>query len=224
VKHPELLTGSKVIHLPDDPDHEYYIPGYILQKVGFAIFTGLIVALSLLDMVPKLWAMGFGEMTRAEVVAVIKTLPDETELLFTNDAEATAASDDQDYASKYHNILSFRLKSGETHEVRMPTGSRLSPPYDILDGSGLPTIVPIAYYPDNPDRIVLPARLGTWFFPVIIFLFGAAGGLVAVLYLIKATTPIQVPHLQAPPGHPGEENLAETKQDDEPDIDVKEKS
>ena len=220
MKHPELLTGSKVIRLPGDPDHEYYIPGYILQKIGFIVFTAFVVGISLVDMVPKLWMMGFGEMTRAEVVAVIKTLPDETETVFTNDAEATAASDEDDYASVYHNILRFRLESGEEHEVRMPTGSRHSAPYDILDSSGLPTIVPLAYSPRNPDRMVLPARLGTWFFPVIICMFGVAGGFVAVLFLWNATTPIQVPHLHAPPEHKHEKNLAETKENTgEPDID-----
>jgi hypothetical protein len=222
MKHPELLTRAKVIRLPEDPDHEYYIPGYILQKVGFLLFTAAVVGIALLDMGPKLWMMGFGEMTRAEVTAVIKTLPDETQFVFTNDAEATAAIDEDDYASTYHNILSFRLASGQMQEVRMPTGSRHSPPYDILDNSGLPTIVPIAYSPQNPERIVLPARLGTWFFPVIILMFGTAGAFVALLFLLKAATPIQVPHLHAPPEHKYEKNLAETTEDpDELDVDVK---
>lgn len=222
MRHRETLTRAKLVRMAHDPDHEYYIPGYLLQKIGFVLFTAAVVGISLVDMVPKLWLMGFGEMSRAEVVAVIKTLPDESEIVFTNDAEAKAANDEEDYSSVFHNVLRFRLNSGESHEVRMQTGSRHSAPYDILDSSGLPTIVRIAYATGNPDHIVLPARLGTWFFPVIIFLFGVAGGGVAVLFLWTATTPIQVPHLHSPPKHPGEKNLAETDEEsDEPDMDVK---
>ena len=196
MKHPELLTGSKVVRLPEDPDHEYYIPGYILQKIGFVVLNVLIVTIAFVDIIPKLWIIGFGEMRRAEVVAMVKTLSDESSTEYRNDAEAKAVMDEDDYSSKYHNILSFRLASGERHEVRMPTGSRHSPPYNILDISGLPTIVLIAYSPRNPDRIVLPARLGTWFFPVIIVMFGLSAGVVSILYLMNATKPIQVPNLR----------------------------
>jgi hypothetical protein len=221
MKYPELLTRSKVIHLPEDPGHEYYLPGYLLQKIAFLMFTGFIVLIALVDIAPKLWIMATGEFIRAEVVAVLRSDADGTVEVFDNDALAKTSYEESDRIPVFHNRLAFRLPTGSTHETIMPRGSRLKPPFDILDSSGLPSTTVIAVRPDAPDRIVLPLSMSTWFFPCTILAFGLAGAIVAILYIRTATLPIQVPHLHTPPG----DNLADTEEDDgQPDMEVKKKA
>jgi hypothetical protein len=196
MKHPEILLGAKTVQLPEDPDHEYYIPGYLIQKVAFLILTAAIVLISLVDVVPKLWIMATGEFTRAEVVEVIRVEPDRSETRYTNDAEAREAYEDENRSPLFFNTLAYRFADGTLHQTRMPRGSRLQPPYSILDTSGLPSTVLIAARTSNPTSIVVPLSLSTWFFPAIIFMFGFSGLVVAGLYLWHAPRPIQVPNLK----------------------------
>jgi hypothetical protein len=39
------------------------------------------------------------------------------------------------------------------------------------------------------------------------------------MFMKNARIPIEVPHLHAPPEHPGEENLAKENNEEKPDID-----
>lgn len=220
MKHPDLLIRDKTIRLPEDPDHEYYLPGYLLPKIGFLAFTGLIVCIALLDIVPKLWIIATGESVRAEVVEVLRTNADGNVLTFTNDAEARNAYEENDRIPIFHNTVAFRLADGTLHRSLLPRGSRIQAPYNILDASGLPNIVLVSARPQDPGKIVVPLSLSTWFFPGIILAFGLAGMIPAGLFLRRATVPIQVPHLRTPQG----ENLAKTDDDSEPDMEAKKKA
>lgn len=209
MRHQGLWIHSKTIRKAEDPEHEYYVPGFLLPKIGFILLTAGIVAIALVDMLPKLWIIATGESTYAEVTEVIRTEPDRTSTVYRNDAEAREVNEEDDRSPIFHNTLAFRLEDGSRVETRLQRGSRLKPPYSILDESGLPTTIRISYRPSDPQTIVVPFSLSTWFFPVIIIMFGLASLVVAILLLVKATTPLQVPNLQAPPG----DNLADTEKE-----------
>jgi hypothetical protein len=180
-----------------DAPYGTYTPAYCGAKIAYIAAGLALMAISSFELVPNLTLLLFGEHTTAEAVAVVKQqISDGKEQALTTEKDVEAALEARDRSFVFWNEYRFTDSTGAARTFRAPSGGSLKPPKPLLDPDGLPTIVRICYSPKFPARIILPLEQSTWFFFGGIALFGLVATCYGTLFLLRARTPIPLPHIE----------------------------
>ena len=172
-----------------------YTPGYVPHKIGMVLICLLVLALGVAGLFPALQLVMFGQRADAEVTAIVRTQEGRPDLTLTRDADWKPAEEQRDRSSVFWDIYRFTPPGAAAVTFRGPVGSLFRPLQSLLDADGLPTVVLIYYDPKNPQRVLLPLELSTWFFPATVTFFGFLGTGTGLLLLYYARKPIVLPHI-----------------------------
>jgi hypothetical protein len=172
-----------------------YTPGYVPHKIGMLFLCLLVLAMGGFKLFPALQLVVFGHRIAAEVTAIVRTQEGRPELTLNRDADWKPAEEQRDRSSVFWDVYRFTPPGGVPVTFRGPVGSLFRPLQPLLDADGLPTVVTVYYDPNNPQRVLLPLELSTWFFPATLTLFGIIGTGTSFLLLYYARKPIVLPHI-----------------------------
>jgi hypothetical protein len=172
-----------------------YIPGYARQKVLLIVFGLVLCVIALAQLETPLRLVIFGERTRAEATDVIKSKAGLPDLVLKSDAQIRDHSEARDRSYVFWNEFRFRTSDGRVVTVRAPVGSELKPLYPLLDEDGLPTTDLVCYEAGNPNVVVFPLIISTWFAPGMMLLVGLLATLIGGFLLYWSNKPIVLPHL-----------------------------
>ena len=172
-----------------------YTPGYVPQKIGMVLVCLCVLAVGGVQLFPSLYLLAFGQRAKAEAIHIVKAQEGKPDVIITRDAEWKIVEDNHDRSVVYWNVYRFSSREGKAITFRAPVGSVFRPPQPLLDDDGLPTIITVCYDARNPQTVLLPLELSTWFFPGTIVLFGLMGTAVSLLVLYFARKPIILPHI-----------------------------
>ena len=176
-----------------------YTPGHAKRKL-FMVIAGLVVfALGLRQLWTPLRLALTGQRTRAEAVAAIKTKAGLPDRVLTDDAQIQANLESRDRSYVFWNEFRFHTADGRAVEIRAPVGSQLKPLYPLADADGLPTTDSVYYDPGDPQTVVFPMIVSTWFAPGVLMVVGLACAIIGAVLLYWANKPIELPHIPPPP-------------------------
>ncbi len=176
------------------PAPDTYTPGYARQKALIILFGIIVCAVGLWQLKTPLWLLVFGGHTRAEATTVIKTKTGLPDLVLNTDSQIQAHVESRDRSYVFWNEFKFHAKDGSEVTVRATVGSELKPLYPLLDEDGLPITDLIYYDPSNPNLVVFPRIISTWFAPGMLLLIGSLAILIGSFLLYWANKPIVLPH------------------------------
>lgn len=176
-----------------------YIPGCVPQKIAMLAFSVTLIAIGLILVFPRLDLVLFGQSTQALATRVVKERPGGDSIILTTDAEILESRERFDRSYVFWNEFRFQNVDGTMVDFRAPSGMQLRPAHSLLDAEGLPTIVRVAFDPANPEKIILPFEISTWFFPGMLILFGLLGTIASSYLLYYARKPVMMPNLIAQP-------------------------
>ncbi len=188
----------KAEHERGDNRHvtEYYTPGYRLAKLGMLLLGLGLIGFASTKLVPTLRLGLMGKYADAEAVQVVKEKIGGQEKVLKTDAEIRESEERQDRHYVFWNEYRFHTEDGKEVLFRAPAGSQLKPAHYLMDSDGLPTKVLVWYDPANPKDVTLPREFSTWFLPSVLALFGTLGACVAILFLVRANKPIELPRIE----------------------------
>jgi hypothetical protein len=174
-----------------------YTPGYAGMKVAMILYGLLLVMVGLALIATPLRLMLFGKMTEAEATRIVKTEKGYPDVVLTNDEAVQASLETNNYRAIFWNEFEFQTQDGLTHSARCPVGSRLKPLFNLVDADGLPTMEMVYYNPKQPEQLVFPSILSTWFAPGVLIIAGLLGAVIGSVLYYWAKKPIVLPHLGA---------------------------
>jgi hypothetical protein len=180
---------------PALPEAGTYTPGYRglkLAMIGYGLLL-LLAGLALIE--HPLSLILLGQKTTAEATKVIVTKRGLPDLDLTNDQQVQANIAPNDYSYIFWNEFKFQDDKGRFVSVRCEVGSRLKPLYSLLDADGLPTMCTVYYSPREPDQVVFPYIVSTWFAPGVLIIVGLLGAIVGGFLYFWANKPIKLPHI-----------------------------
>lgn len=181
---------------------QYYTPGYRRCKVAMMLFGLALLFLGLSQVWPPLRLVLFGKSAIAEAIAVIKSKPGLPDLVLSDELELQSKVEARDRTYIFWTLFSYRTKEGIIVEVRSPVGSQLQPLYPLLDADGLPTSDFLFYDPKDPQNVVFPLTVSTWFAAGVLLVAGLACTLIGAVLYYWADKPIELPHIRPPAPNP----------------------
>jgi hypothetical protein len=189
--------------------HEIYVPGYAGAKTIFILLGLLLLGLSL-DKLRPAWDLALhGGRALAEAECIVRTEPDGSQEIFTTDdtllAAIKAGEGSRDRRSVYWVEYRFTTADGRQIHARSPLGQHVKPLQPLRDQDGFPSSSWIWYQQGDPEQILLPLQMGTWYLPGMLALFGSLAVIIGSLLRWSAKRPIEMPDL----------TLAHAERDDE---------
>ncbi|MBC8040729.1 MAG: hypothetical protein H7Y06_09315 [Opitutaceae bacterium] len=174
---------------------QHYTPGYVGVKL---IMIGLGLGLFIVGMA-YLWTplrlVMWGNRAMAEATTVTKTKKGAPDIVLKDDVQVKASFDPRDRSHVFWNEFRFQTADGRVVNVRATVGSQLKPLYSLINGDGLPTTDLVFYDVKQPEIVVFPLIISTWFAAGVL----AGGGLLMMfigsVLLYWARKPIELPHL-----------------------------
>jgi hypothetical protein len=176
-----------------------YTPGHARQKALVILFGLILFTLGTWQLWPPLRLLAFGQRAKAEAIYVIKAKEGLPDLILHDDAQVQANLEPRDRSYVFWNEFSFTTADGREVNVRATVGSQLKPIYPLLDADGLPTIDLVCYDPKNPNTVVFPMIISTWFAPGMLVFIGFLATLIGSVLLYWANKPIELPHIPTAP-------------------------
>jgi hypothetical protein len=172
-----------------------YTPGYAGQKLLVVFFGLILFGLGAAQLSTPLRLLASGRRAVAEAVSVLKSKPGLPDLTLTNDLQIQASLEPRDRSYTFWNQFRFKTDRGGMVNVYAPIGSQLKPLYPLLDPDGLPTADVIYYDPANPETVVFPNLIGTWFVPGFLVTMGILCTIIGSFLFYWAGKPIALPHV-----------------------------
>lgn len=192
----EAEEKKKVQEGGEEAHQEHYTPGCIPQKI-FMLGCGVVLIVAgLVEGLPAIKLGLRGNTTQATAVDVIKERPGGEPIALTTNAEIMNAEERIDRSFVFWNRFEYLDDAGKIHQFRAPVGMQLKPAFKILDEEGLPTAVTVWYNPKDPDQVVIPFLISTWFISGLLFIFGLITAIFACLLLYYARKPIALPYIK----------------------------
>lgn len=135
----------------------------------------------------------FGDRATAQATRVIKSKPGQPDVILTNNLQLQAAAETADRSYIFRNEFQFQTADGRQITVTLPIQSLLRPIYSITDEDGLATTVPICYDQRQPENVVYPSVISTWFMPAVLVVCGILCSTIGAVLLYWANKPIEHP-------------------------------
>jgi len=175
-----------------------YTPGYAWPKRFMALGGLVLFALGFWQLHTPLQLLLFGTRATAEAVDVVKSKPGLPDVVLHDDAQVQAHAETHDRSYVFWNDFQFHTVDGRAITVRAPVGSQLKPLYPLLDPDGLPTMDVLYYDSHDPEKVVFPGIISTWFAPGAMAFIGLLAVVIGSVLLYWSDKPIAVPHIPSP--------------------------
>jgi len=174
----------------------YYTPGHAKRKLLVVFYGIILLSFGMSQLWTPLRLLAFGQKVRGEATFVTKTKTGLPDLVLTDDAQILANVEARDRSYVFWNEFRFHTTDGRAVNVRAPVGSQLKPLYLLLDADGLPTTDLICYNQSQPEEVVFPMIISTWFAPGMLVVSGLACIVIGLVLFYWANKPIELPHIQ----------------------------
>lgn len=176
-----------------------YTPGYVGAKLLMIAFGLGLFCIGLTHLWTPLRLVMLGERAVAEATTVTKAKRGMPDVVLTDDVQIQANLETRDRTYVFWNEFRFHAADGRDVNVRATVGSQLKPLYTLINSDGLPTTDVVYYDPANPETVVFPLIISTWFAAGSLAIGGLLIVMIGSVLLYWARKPIEVPHLPPAP-------------------------
>ena len=185
-----------------------YTPGHARRKMLMFLFGLFLFTLGFCQLYSPLRLLFFGGRAWAETTDIVKTKTGLPDLVLRSDAQIQTNLEPRDRSYIFWNEFAFQTADGRVVNVRATVGSQLKPLYTLVDSDGLPTSELVCYDPRNPEHIIFPKVISTWFAPGMMAFIGLLATIIGSKLFFWANKPIELPHIPSaatPSAEPPEE-------------------
>lgn len=179
-------------------NREFYTPGFGRCKIAMMLYGLVLLLVGLSQLWEPLYLIALGHRATAEAIAVIKSKEGLPDLILADELQVQRNLEIHDRTAIFWNLFRYHTRDGLSVEVRSPIGSQLKPLYPLLDLDGLPTTDLIYYNPKDPQSVVFPLTVSTWFASGVLVIAGFSCFLIGSVLYYWSNKPIELPHISTP--------------------------